>query len=100
MPYAFGTDGPSTFSCTGLIRYIMRSLGLPEGPWDHHAYLSQYPTVATPAPGDVVVYPDGVAMYAGDNTVLMANEVDGRVGYYPMDGVGTPLGFARPYLGL
>ena len=99
-PYAFGTDGPGTFSCTGLVRYALREAGVDaNAPWDHGAYLSVYPTVATPAPGDVVVYPSGVAMYAGDGQVVMANEADGVVGLYPMDSIGTPIGFASPYGG-
>jgi NlpC/P60 family len=95
-PYAFGSDGPGTFSCTGLVRFALRSVGIMDAPWDHHAYLSAYPTVASPEPGDVVVYPDGAAMYVGDGTVVMANHADGQVGTYPMGSIGTPVGFARP----
>ena len=99
-PYGYGTDGGGSFSCTGLVRHALRSAGVDaNAPWDHMAYLSLYPTHDTPVPGDVVVYPDGVAMYVGDNTVVMANEMDQVVGYYPMDQVGTPLGFANPYGG-
>ncbi len=100
MPYGWGTDGGGSFSCTGLVRHALKSAGIDaNAPWDHLAYLSAYPTHDTPVPGDVVVYPDGVGMYVGDNTVVMANEVDQVVGYYPMDLVGTPLGFANPYGG-
>ncbi|MCA1718933.1 MAG: NlpC/P60 family protein [Actinobacteria bacterium] len=100
MPYAWGTDGPGTFSCVGLVRHALRSAGVDaNAPWDHMAYLSVYPTVSSPQPGDVVVYPDGAAMYVGDGTIVMANEWDQVVGYYPMDLVGTPVGFARPYGG-
>ncbi len=99
-PYAFGTDGPATFSCTGLMRHILRAIGVDsDAPWDHQAYLGKYPTHATPVPGDVVVYPHAVGMYVGDNTVLIANNMDQVVGYYPMDSIGTPLGFANPYGG-
>ena len=99
-PYGFGTDGGGSFSCTGLVRHALRSAGVdPNAPWDHMAYLSVYPTRDVPVPGDVVVYPDGVAMYAGNDTVVMANEVDGVVGTYGMHEVGTPVGFANPYGG-
>ena len=99
-PYGYGTDGGGSFSCTGLVRHALRSAGVdPNAPWDHLAYLGAYPTRDTPVPGDVVVYPDGVAMYMGDNMVVMANDADQVVGYYPMDLVGTPLGFANPYGG-
>ena len=99
-PYGFGTDGPGSFSCTGLVRHALRSAGAdPNAPWDHMAYLSVYPTVSNPQPGDVVVYPDGVAMYAGGDQIVMANEVDQVVGTYGMYEVGTPVGFASPYGG-
>ena len=99
-PYGYGTDGGGTFSCTGLVRHALRAAGVdPNAPWDHMAYLGVYPTVSEPQPGDVVVYPDGVAMYAGNDQVVMANEVDQVVGTYGMNEVGTPVGFARPYGG-
>src|ERR671920_1004419 len=97
-PYGFGSDGPGSFSCTGLVRHALRSAGVdPNAPWDHMAYLGAYPTVSEPQPGDVVVYPDGVAMYAGGGQVVMANDADGVVGTYGMNEVGTPVGFANPY---
>jgi hypothetical protein len=95
-PYAFGTDGPGTFSCTGLVRFALRSIGIMDAPWDHYAYLSAYPNVSKPEPGDVVVYPDGAAMYIGNDQVVMANHADGAVGTYPMGAIGVPVGFARP----
>ena len=95
-PYALGTDGPGTFSCTGLVRFALRSIGINDAPWDHMAYLGAYPTVTSPEPGDVVVYPDGAAMYIGNGEVVMANHADGAVGTYPMNSIGTPVGFARP----
>src|SRR5829696_6116928 len=95
-PYAFGTDGPNTFSCTGLVRFALRSIGIMDAPWDHYAYLSAYPNVSKPEPGDVVVYPDGAAMYIGNDQVVMANHADGKVGTYPMGAIGVPVGFARP----
>ena len=95
-PYAMGTDGPNTFSCTGLVRFALRSIGIMDAPWDHYAYLSAYPNVSKPEPGDVVVYPDGAAMYIGNDQVVMANHADGAVGTYPMGAIGIPVGFARP----
>jgi NlpC/P60 family len=96
-PYVFGTDGPDTFSCAGLVRFALRSAGVDaNAPWGHGEYLGAYPNVSSPEPGDVVVYPSGVAMYVGGGTVVMANEADGSVGTYPIDSIGTPVGFARP----
>jgi hypothetical protein len=97
-PYAFGTDGPGTFSCAGLMRYALRNAGVDaNAPWGHGDYLSVYPNDPTPQVGDIVVYPSGVAMYIGGDTVVMANAADGVVGTYPMYSIGTPLGFANPY---
>ena len=99
-PYAMGTDGPGTFSCTGLVRHALRSAGVDDNaPWDHMAYLGAYPTVSDPEPGDVVVYPDGAAMYVGNGQIVMANHADGSVGTYGINEVGTPVGFASPYGG-
>ena len=99
-PYGFGTDGPGSFSCTGLVRHALRSAGVDQNaPWDHMAYLGAYPTVSNPQPGDVVVYPDGAAMYIGNDQIVMANHADGSVGTYGMNEVGTPVGFASPYGG-
>jgi len=99
-PYVFGTDGPDTFSCAGLMRYALRLAGVDDNaPWGHQEYLGVYPNDPTPQVGDVVVYADGVAMYIGGDTVVMANAVDGVVGTYPMYSIGTPLGFANPYGG-
>ena len=99
-PYVFGTDGPDTFSCAGLVRFALRSVGVDaNAPWGHGEYLGAYPNVSSPEPGDVVVYPSGVAMYVGGGTVVMANEADGLVGTYPIDSIGTPVGFARPPYG-
>src|SRR5919107_458989 len=95
-PYALGTDGPGTFSCTGLVRFALRSIGIMDAPWDHYAYLSAYPNVSKPEPGDVVVYPDGAAMYIGNDQVVMSNHADGAVGTYPMGAIRVPVGFARP----
>ncbi len=99
-PYVFGTDGPATFSCAGLMRYALRTAGVdPNAPWTHGGYLSAYPNDATPQYGDIVVYDSGVAMYIGNDTVVMANDADGKVGTYPLNSIGTILGYANPYGG-
>src|SRR5919202_3105938 len=78
-PYVFGTDGPGTFSCAGLMRYALRNAGVDDNaPWGHEEYFAAYPNDPTPQVGDVVVYPDGVAMYIGGGNVVMANAADGQ----------------------
>ena len=78
-PYVFGTDGPDTFSCAGLVRFALRSAGVDENaPWGHGEYLGAYPNVSSPKPGDVVVYPHGVAMYVSDGTVVQPEAIQRR----------------------
>ena len=95
-PYLWGSDGPNAFSCTGLVRYALRTAGIdPNAPMDVGGYY-KYPRVTgEPQPGDVAIFGDGVGLYAGNGQVLMANEVDGRVGYYPVSNIGTPT-YVRP----
>ena len=67
-----------------------------DAPWDHYAYLSTYPTVASPEPGDVVVYPDGAACtlaaaWSSWPTMRMV-----WLEPIPWIAIGTPVGFARP----
>jgi cell wall-associated NlpC family hydrolase len=98
-PFLMATDGPDTFSCSGLMRYIMRTIGVDgDAPWVPEGYLSKYTPVA-PAnlqPGDIVIYPDWATMYAGNGTLLNANEILGKVTFTPMDVAGTPEGIVRP----
>jgi len=101
-PFAHGTDGPNTFSCAGLIRYIMRTIGVDSNaPFSPEGYLGAYPSVAPgdKQPGDIIIFPDHATMYVGNGTVLNANEVEGIVTHTPMDVLGTPLGIVRPPYG-
>jgi cell wall-associated NlpC family hydrolase len=99
-PYREATDGPKTFSCSGLIRHILREAGVDSNaPWVGTDYLARYERVKPDKmkPGDIVVYPgDHTAMYAGDNTVLNSNSMAGEVTYTDMGYLGKPLGVARP----
>ena len=98
-PFLMSTDGPDTFSCSGLMRYIMRTIGVDgDAPWVPEGYLSKYTPVA-PAnlqPGDIVIYPNWATMYAGNGMLLNANEVLGKVTFTPMNVAGTPEGIVRP----
>jgi len=100
QPYKKGTDGPKTFSCTGLMRHILREAGIDSNaPWLATDYLARYERVSPNKmkPGDILVYPgDYAAMYVGDNTVLNSNSAAGEVTYTDMGYLGKPLGVARP----
>lgn len=98
-PFVMSTDGPNTFSCSGLIRYILRATGVDgNAPWVPEAYLDKYPSVAPGniQPGDVVIYPDWATMYVGNGMVLNANQYLGKVTETPMGVAGIPEGIVRP----
>jgi len=98
-PYVMSTDGPDTFSCVGLMRYILRTIGVDgNAPWAPEAYLSKYTRVdpANLQPGDIVIYPGWATMYVGNGMLLNANEVLHTVTHTPMSVAGVPLGIVRP----
>src|SRR5215217_3861932 len=91
-PFALGTDGPDTFSCVGLMRYILRTTGVdPNAPWVPEEYLSRYAPVdlTNLLPGDIVIMPGWATMYVGNGMLLNANEAEGLVTH-------TPLGTVAP----
>ncbi len=99
-PFVSGTDGPDAFSCSGLMRYILRTTGVDaDAPWVPEEYLSRYAPVAPGdmQPGDIVIYPDWATMYAGNGMLLNANALTGNVTETPMEYAGEPVGIARPY---
>lgn len=101
-PFVMATDGPDTFSCVGLMRHILRTIGVDaNAPWSPEAYLGTYAPVdlANLQPGDIVIYPGWATMYVGNGTVLNANEMEGVVTHTSMDVAGTPLGAVRPPYG-
>ena len=98
-PFVWGTDGPYTFSCSGLMRYILRVTGVDAyAPWIPEEYLSRYAPVSYGdlQPGDIVIYPGWATMYVGNGMVLNANAWKGYVTETPMVYAGTPLGVVRP----
>jgi hypothetical protein len=102
-PFEYGADGPDSFSCTGLMRYILRENGNdPDAPWVAEEYLNKYTRVsaADMKAGDIVIYSgDWATMYVGDGMLLNANEVAGQVVLTSIESAGQPLGVVRPYDG-
>jgi hypothetical protein len=98
-PYMFGVDGPNAFSCSGLMRYILRTTGVDrDAPWVPEQYLGRYTPVdsANLQPGDIVIYPGWATMYVGNGMLLNANEVTRSVTHTPLTAAGVPLGAVRP----
>lgn len=100
MPFApYGMDGPDAFSCSGLMRHILRTTGVDaDAPWVPEEYLSRYaPVYGDWQPGDIVIYPDWATMYVGNGMLLNANMITGTVTETPVEYAGEPLGAVRPY---
>ncbi len=98
-PFQYGADGPDSFSCVGLMRYILRENGNDsDAPWVPEEYLNKYTPVsaADMQPGDIVIMADWATMYAGDGMLLNSNEVDGQVSLTPIEYAGEPVGVVRP----
>jgi hypothetical protein len=100
-PHVEATDGPNTFSCTGLMRFLLRNSGGPQdAPWDPFGYLGAYPARQGPAQaGDIVVGQGYVGMATGDGSVLMSNLVDGKVEYAPISVMEPIAGVVNPWGG-
>jgi len=99
-PFVLNTDGPDTFSCVGLMRYILRTIGTDfDAPWVPEEYLSRYLAVdcANLQPRGIVIYPGRATMYAGNGQLLNSNEMEGIFTHTSMRVAGEPLDIVRPY---
>ena len=99
-PYEYGTDGPNTFSCSGLMRYVLRTVRTDaNAPWTPERYLKKYRHVtrAHMRPGDIVIYRDWATIYVGNGVLISSNAHRGHVARTRMVYAGKPLGIVRPY---
>ncbi|WP_062071467.1 C40 family peptidase [Demequina sediminicola] len=70
-PYVGGGSSPSGFDCSGLVSYVYGQLGI-SLPRTSGAYYNVGTRVSTPQPGDIIVSPGHVAIYAGPNLQIDA----------------------------
>lgn len=87
-PYVRGSEGPSTFDCTGLTYYLYKQVGItiPRGTADQKN-VGTYVAKKDLQPGDLVFLDtkgnDGIidhgSIYIGNNTIIHANSVAGKV---------------------
>lgn len=71
-PYVSGGSSPSTgFDCSGFTSYVYGQLGI-SLPRSSGAYYSVGTRVSNPQPGDIIVSPGHVGIYAGPNLQIDA----------------------------
>lgn len=83
FPYVYGSGGPNSFDCSGLISWAYAQVGI-SLPHQSAAMLGSGTQVSTPAPGDIVYTPGHVALYAGNGMVVEAATPATGVVYRPM----------------
>ncbi len=71
VPYVSGGSTPSGFDCSGFVSYVFGQLGI-SLPRSSGSYYSVGTQVSTPQPGDIIVTPGHVAIYAGPNLQIDA----------------------------
>jgi len=71
VPYVSGGASPSGFDCSGFVSYVYGQLGI-SLPRSSGAYYSVGTRVSSPQPGDIIVSPGHVAIYAGNNLQIDA----------------------------
>lgn len=65
-PYVSGGSSPSGFDCSGFVSYVYGKFGV-SLPRSSGAYYSVGTRVSSPKPGDIIVSPGHVGLYAGPN---------------------------------
>ncbi|MEX0913996.1 MAG: C40 family peptidase, partial [Demequina sp.] len=70
-PYVSGGASPSGFDCSGFTSYVFGKLGI-SLPRTSGAYYGVGTRVSSPQPGDIIVSPGHVGIYAGPNLQIDA----------------------------
>lgn len=70
-PYVGGGSSPSGFDCSGFVSYVYGKLGV-SLPRSSGAYYNVGTRVSSPQPGDIIVTPGHVGIYAGPNLQIDA----------------------------
>lgn len=71
VPYLSGGGSPSGFDCSGFTSYVFGKLGI-SLPRTSGAYYNVGTRVSTPQPGDIIVSPGHLGIYAGPNLQIDA----------------------------
>nr|WP_304441541.1 C40 family peptidase [Demequina sp. NBRC 110053] len=70
-PYVSGGSSPSGFDCSGFVSYVYKQFGI-SLPRSSGAYWNVGTRVSSPQPGDIIVTPGHVGLYAGPNLQIDA----------------------------
>lgn len=70
-PYVSGGSSPSGFDCSGFVSYVYGQFGI-SLPRSSGAYYNVGTRVSSPQPGDIIVTPGHVGLYAGPNLQIDA----------------------------
>lgn len=65
-PYVLGGTTPAGFDCSGFVSYVYAKFGI-SLPRSSGAYYSVGTRVSSPQPGDIIVSPGHIGIYAGPN---------------------------------
>ena len=87
-PYVFGSAGPRSFDCSGLIQYAFAQVGvaLPRSSGDQYAAV-RHIAASDRQPGDLIFFRlggggvDHVGIYAGNNEIVVAPKTGDYVRY-------------------
>ncbi|MFV0633744.1 C40 family peptidase [Demequina sp.] len=71
VPYKRGGSTPAGFDCSGFVSYVFGQFGI-SLPRSSGAYYNVGTRVSSPQPGDIIVSPGHVAIYAGPNLQIDA----------------------------
>jgi cell wall-associated NlpC family hydrolase len=71
VPYVSGGSTPDGFDCSGFVSYVYGQLGI-SLPRSSGAYYDVGTRVSEPQPGDIIVSPGHVGIYAGDGLQIDA----------------------------
>jgi cell wall-associated NlpC family hydrolase len=99
-PYRFGGDGPATFDCSGLVRFVYNEIGIdvPRTVAEQYSAAGRVP-LSEIRPGDLLFFKIGksgvshVAIYAGENRFVHAPQTGRGVEIRSFDD-----GYYRPRL--